>query len=275
MKGIQLIEKEEVESVFKDSFAVPKLGVGKNMVRAIQHWLKAFDILNDDNSFGELAKVLFLDNKFDPYLENEGSLWLLQYHLCKKGYASINQIIFKDYFSDKATLEFSESQILSFLRRQYTSAKKTTDKTLISDYKVFLKTYAPPKKNTKTVEDDFNAPLLGLNLISNTGRRNNSNDVVYRVNRGLQKNISPEIFIYCLLTEYGDSIAISFDEIRRNLGSYLCLSSEGLESIIDKICDRYKEFVYKDDAGVRQLQIKNVGKYYKIKVLEKHYELYR
>ena len=94
------------------------------MVRAIQHWLKAFDILNEDYSFSDLAKILFLNNRLDPFLENEGSLWLLQYHLCSKGYASINKAIFKDYFSDKASLEFSESQIPGFLRREYEHAKK-------------------------------------------------------------------------------------------------------------------------------------------------------
>ena len=60
--------------------------------------------------------------------------------------------------------------------------KKTTDKTLSTDYKVFLKTYSIPKKNTKTVEDDFNAPLLSLNLVSYTGRRNNFNEDVFRIN---------------------------------------------------------------------------------------------
>ena len=275
LKGLQLIENEgnKTES-FKDLSAIPKLGVGKNMVRSILHWLKSFGVINNNNEISEIGNIIFLVNKLDPYLENEGTLWLLQYYLCKTNYATIYKLIFSDFFSDKATLEFSESQIIKFLEREIlkNNLRAVTETTLKSDFKVFIKTYVLPTKNEKTAENDFNSPLISLSIISDTKRKNNLNQNVYRVNRIFQ-DISVHIFVYCLLVEFNEIKSISFDNIRTTLGSYLCLSNEGLEALIEEVCTTYNQFVYKDDAGIRQLQIKELPSDFLINSLKKHYEI--
>ena len=275
LKGLQLIENEGNKTgSFKDLSAIPKLGVGKNMVRSILHWQKSFGVINNNNEISEIGNLIFLGNKLDPYLENEGTLWLLQYYLCKTNYASIYKLIFSDFFSDKATLEFSESQILKFLEREIlkNNLRAVTENTLKSDFKVFIKTYVLPSKNEKTAENDFNSPLISLSIISDTKRKNNLNQNVYRINRVFQ-DVSVHIFVYCLLIEFKEIKSISFDNIRTTLGSYLCLSNEGLEALIEEVCTTYNQFVYKDDAGIRQLQIKELPSDFLIKTLKKHYEI--
>ena len=123
------------------------------------------------------------------------------------------------------------------------------------------------------MEDDFNAPLLSLNLVSETGRKNTANQTVYRLNRGVQESISSEVFAYCLLNEFEGENVVSYDRIRKTVGSYLCLSNEGLEMLIDQICEKNKEFVYKDDAGIRQLQFRNSSEEFKNNMLKKHYKI--
>jgi len=276
LKGVQLIDNKGSVDIFKDVEAIPLLGVGKNMVRSIHHWLRAFGVLDKENRITEFANLLFLVEKLDPYLENEGSLWLLQYYLCKTNHSSIFQLIFSSYFSDKASLEFSEYQILIFANRLLLEKdqKEVAEKTFNSDFKVFIRTFVSPIKNEKTVEDDFNAPLLSLNLISDTGRKNSANQSVYRLNRSVQESISSEIFGYCLLNEFDNENSINYDNIRKTVGSYLCLSNEGLEILIYKLCQDYNEFVYKDDAGVRQLQFKNNSNDFKNNMLKKHYGIH-
>lgn len=275
LKGVQITDNHNGIDVFKETRAIPLLGVGKNMVRSIQHWLRAFGLLYKDNSLSKFAKLLFLKEKLDPYLENDGSLWLLQYYLCKTNHSSIFKLIFADYFSDKAMLDFSEYQILNFANRILSSIdqKEIAEKTFNSDFKVFIRTYVSPAKNEKTLENDFNTPLLSLNLLSDTGRKNSANQIIYRLNRGVQESISSHIFGYCLLNEFEKESAVSYDRIRKTIGSYLCLSNEGLETLIDNLCDENKNFVYKDDAGVRQLQFKNTSEKYKVNMLKKHYGL--
>src|SRR5688572_12512757 len=64
---------------FTDPDAVVTLGVGKNMVTSIKFWLKAFNIIDAGENLTEFAKFIFEDNGFDPYLEDDQSLWLLHY----------------------------------------------------------------------------------------------------------------------------------------------------------------------------------------------------
>lgn len=273
LKGIQLIVSQGNKDVFKEDKAIPMLGVGKNMVRSIHHWLRSFNIIDKENNITTFADLLFVTDQFDPYLENEGSLWLLQYYLCKTNHSSIFQLIFSSFFSDKATLEFSEFQILNYVNRllRDNDQKEVAEKTLNSDFKVFIRTYVSPAKNEKTVEDDFNVPLLSLNLVSDTGRKNNANQTVYSLNRRVQETISTEVFAYCLLKEFETDNSVSFDQIRKTVGSYLCLSNDGLEVLIDELCGEYNGFVYKDDAGVRQLQFNNKSEEFIKNMLITHY----
>lgn len=77
LKGVQLSSNQGSTDIFKHNDAIPMLGVGKNMVRSINHWLKAFGLIDRENKTSEFADLLFLVNKFDLFLENDGSLWLL------------------------------------------------------------------------------------------------------------------------------------------------------------------------------------------------------
>ena len=275
LKGVQLVDKQRDVSIFRKNEAIPILGVGKNMVRSINHWLRAFGLLDEENKISEFANLLFLVNKLDPYIENDGSLWLLQYYICKTHFSSIFQLIFLNFFADKATLDFSEHQILNFINRQILEKgdKKVSENTLILDFKVFVRTYVSPMKNEKTVEDDFSAPLLSLNLVSDTGRKNSANQTVYRLNRSTQETISCEIFGYCLLDQFENENSVSYDKVKKTIGSFLCLSNEGLETLIESLCQGYKQFVYKDDAGIRQVQIKENTTEFKNSLLKKHYEI--
>ena len=275
LKGVQLVDMQGDVSIFRKNEAIPILGVGKNMVRSINHWLRAFGLLDEENKISEFANLLFLVNKFDPYIENDGSLWLLQYYICRTNFSSIFQLIFLNFFADKATLDFSEHQILNFINRQIQEKgdKKVSENTLILDFKVFIRTYVSPMKNEKTVEDDFSAPLLSLNLVSDTGRKNSANQTVYRLNRNTQETISCEIFGYCLLDQFESENSVSYDKIKKTVGSFLCLSNEGLESLIENLCQDHKQFVFKDDAGIRQVQIKESTIEFKNSLLKKHYEI--
>jgi hypothetical protein len=77
-----------------------------------------------------------------------------------------------------------------------------------------------------------------------------------------------------LLHEFPSDIAISYEKIRQTIGSYLCLTNEGLEALINRLCQKYKEFVFKDDAGVKQIQLKNNKLKSKIDFLKNHYDLH-
>ena len=235
LKGFQLVENKGFVFLRTED-AISSLGVGKNMVRSIQHWLRAFNLVDEKGSLTGFSRLLFSNKGFDPYLENDASLWLLQYHICENDYASIYKLIFCDYFSDKALYEFSEYQISRFVnsRLRLNEQKEIAQKTLEADYKVFTRTYLSQTKNYKTVEDDFNVPLASLNLIEDTGRKNDKDQNVYRINKG-SHNIPIEVIAYCLLDKFSEEVAVSFDLISRTIGSYLCVSNDWLDYLLNQL----------------------------------------
>ncbi len=269
IKGLQLVENQ----TNTEESEIQELGVGRNMVKSIRHWLRAFGWISNDQKVSEIGKLI---QDKDPYLEHESTTWLLQYYLCKEQYASIFHLIFYDYFSEKVTNEFSESSIIHFVSRKLKSIKEkeVAENTLKADFKVFVKTYLPPKKNIKTIEEDFNAPLLQLGLIMDTQRKNGNNESVYRINKSMHASISPNLFKFILLDYFDSESVISLDEIRKKIGSILCLSLDGVENLIAEICtvssEGRAEFVFKDDAGIKQLQIKS--KIDKFQLLAEIYE---
>ena len=81
-KGIDFLQQHDK---FQEDSGI-ELGVGKNMVNSIRFWTKAFGAVDDDYNVNTLFKNLFDDEGWDPYLEDEGTLWLLHYQLCTTNY---------------------------------------------------------------------------------------------------------------------------------------------------------------------------------------------
>lgn len=272
-KGVKLIDNEGHTVLSSPEIAISKLGVGKNMVQSIQHWIKAFGLMDENHKITELAKKIFNDrNGFDPYLEDEGTLWLLQYKICATNYASIYNIIFTEYFKDKVTLEFSESQIIQFIVKilERNNVREVSKNTLSSDFKAFVRSYSTPKKLLKTIEDDINSPLLELNLIT---QLNLGETTTYRINKEDRNNIPIAIFAFCLLDYLGDRDSIKHDEIRNTLGAYFCLTNDGLDNLIEELSLIYPEFIDKNDGGIRQIQIKGIANNFQNNLLESYYGL--
>src|SRR6185295_3236964 len=80
-------------AVFNDGAATVRLGVGKNMVRAIRFWGIAAKVLRAErdperprtglavpSAFGQ---ALLGPDAWDPYLEDIGSIWLLHWALLR------------------------------------------------------------------------------------------------------------------------------------------------------------------------------------------------
>ena len=147
LKGIQLLDNQPNKSILKSESAIFELGVGKNMVRSIRYWLRSFSLINDEDEFSSYSKYLFINKQYDPYLESPSTLFILQYLLTSKEYASIFHLVFKEFFKDKTSLEFSETQLTVYIKRVLNELgiKKFTEKTIRSDFKVFIRTYVSPK----------------------------------------------------------------------------------------------------------------------------------
>ncbi len=263
-KGFDYANKPD--AVFNDS-AVVELGVGRNMVGSIRYWLRAFGLFDGKDQLNELAQKIFQDKGLDPYLEDEGTLWLLHYSLIRnKSRASIYHLIFGELRKIKP--EFTKLHFKALALEKDNSANENT---IDKDFSVFIRTYF--SKPSKDIEESFSGLLTELGLLHDLGRKDELKNPVYRIENRRQLAIPKEIVLYTILDNesYGDSISFnSLFESHESPGNVFCFNKDNLETILTEIEKDFQGVVYKNDAGIKELQFKG-DKPNKYKVLEKYY----
>ncbi len=238
---------------FNADDAVVHLGVGKNMVGAIRYWMRAFNVLDTNDELTEFAHYLFADNGFDPYLEDDASLWLLHYKLVKKNYATLYNILFNEFRREK--MEFTKEQFWNFIKFKYASFSDAANKqnTVESDFVVFSKMYVGDP-DAKDKEDIISGILTELRLVRPVGKS------TFTVEPTDRKNLPDEVLLYAIAENEHYGISINFQTLLSDWdspGSIFAINEAGMYAKMESIAVKYADLiVFKDDAGVRELQFK-------------------
>ena len=278
-KGYDFIANGKI--TFNDELAVVDLGVGKNMVTAINYWLKAYGIVEDNqsNTRTEFGDTLFGRNGFDPYLENIGSIWLLHYYLVKTNKASLYNIFFNEF--RKGRFEFTKEQLSSYLLRKVESAGRNniSPKTITTDIAVFIRNYLSIEyRNRKIdIEDEFSNLMIDLQLLTSEIIENADKIHVewYKLESNVRYDLPYQVVLFSILDNNNYSHSISFQELLTGYNSpgvIFALSEDGLYQQLLAIKKNYHgDIDYKETAGVRELQFKTESKPTKWSILHEYY----
>jgi len=249
---------------FNSESAVIGLGVGKNMVTSISYWLKAFGMLDSNNTRSELANNIFDEkNGYDPYIENLATVWLLHYSLIKTNKASAYSLFFNAF--RKGRTDFTKEQFLSYIRRvlEGEGQKNINNNTIAADISVFIRNYLKPSfKETKIdIEEDFSSLMIDLDLMKSFKAENAEGKIVdwYKVENSFQIDLPPEIVLFSILDNEAYGKSISFKELLvgpNSPGNIFALNEEGLYQKLGTIVKKIKGLTYSETAGIRELQIK-------------------
>jgi hypothetical protein len=265
-KGYDFVKKKKS---FSDEDAVVVLGVGKNMVSAIRFWMKAFNILSPDDKLTEFARLLLADDGFDPYIEDEATLWLLHYQLLKKGFASTYSIVFNELRREK--IEFTKENFIAYVKRKSDTEKTFTinEKTLLEDFSVLTKMYVRSDAQSKDKEDSFSGLLTELDLMKTYSKGKQDYFIVENTER---TEIPEEIILYAILDNETFEASVNFNSIEMNpnsVGTVFAINRTGLMNKIESLTQKYNYIVFNDQAGVKELQFKK--KPSALSILEKYY----
>lgn len=226
-KGIDQIQNDP--GVFHSEDAVVRLGVGKNMVRSIRHWCLATRVAEEvEGSRGlslqvsEFGRKLLPENEWDPYLEDDATLWLLHWNLASAGtrattsYWAFNR--FREY-------TFDRDGMLKGLRRwlDVLGWENFKDSTLSSDLDCFIHTYLAKGNGASNGDDSIECPLTTLGLLVEEPYVERG----YRFCVGPKPTLPPEIFAYAL-AEFWNSRGAE----RRVLEFSEIMSGEGSPSLV-------------------------------------------
>lgn len=241
---------------FSDPDAVVYLGVGKNMVTAIQYWMKSFDLIGEDGAPTELAAYLLADEGVDPYLEKPGTLWLLHYLLVSRRRASLFDIVFND-FRPKHPIFTKPQLVQHVVDICEDQALPISSSSIQRDVDVLVRSYARPHRKATSVEDDFVTLLLDLNLLDTLEVTKGDGAVRYAIERRSRGDLPMPIVLYAILEQYQGN-SISFRELANDPngpGMVFALDEDGLLNQINIMTANYPDIVFSDDAGVRELQL--------------------
>ena len=242
------------EGNFNAPDAVVSLGVGKNMVSSIRYWLKVFGMTKDDQPT-ELAQHLFEDDGWDPYCEDELTLWLLHYQLVKTGEASLYKMVFLDF--QRRNREFDKQQLQNYVESACRrDGYEVNSSTLAKDINVLLQNYVYPE-NVTDPEKCANL-LMNLHLIRFIGREmriNERNAEIYGFTDVKPEDVPEEVILYALLEFRGQEKTLSND-VLSDIALTFCMSMNYLAKVLGRLAQRYTDYItYTDNSGIRNVHI--------------------
>lgn len=249
---------------FNNEDAVVKLGVGKNMVSAIRYWMKAFTIIDGKDRVTEFgSKLLDTEEGYDPFLEDDASLWLLHYQLVKTGLASTYSIIFNEFRKEK--LFFNKEIYVNYLKRRKETEPllSFSDNTVADDFVVFVKMYQS-NETVKDVEESFSGVLSEIELLKTIGK---GKEEQYQIENTERDKLPEAVLLFSILDNpnYGNSISLNSLEYDNNSpGSIFALNRFGLTNKILEIVSENKNITFTDHAGIKELQFKSKPSAYSI-----------
>jgi hypothetical protein len=193
----------EDPDVFKAENAVEKLGVGKNMVRSIKYWCLLFGLLENiekgktelvPTKFGEMligkidsdSSEFNWNSGFDPFLEDEASLWLLHWQIFLNPLSAVSWALVFNYCSlQKFTRQDLAKNIVSFAKDNE-KLGKISPKSFEKDANCIIQMYSVDTNS----ESEIKCPFSNLNLIEKT-----SENSYFKFNFDKKMSLPSSIFL--------------------------------------------------------------------------------
>ncbi|MDW6092163.1 DUF4007 family protein [Vibrio rhizosphaerae] len=279
-KGYQEFCKDN--DVFESSEATVRLGVGKNMVSSIKHWMKATQLLSEKNELSELARYIFDEDRgVDPYLEDEATIWLLHWLLCTNPKQATTWFwFFNRYIAADFDTESMQSALDDFIREEL-KIKAPSSATLKNDCSVLTRMYSVSDDFFKAGLDDvLDSPMALLELINKHGSKRFSAELAERndlslgifgfavaqcVNSYIEDSDRGTIPMKTLIYSQGDSAAVA---------SVFRMTETDFMTKLEKLQSQFPElFEIRETAGISQLYLsQGVKRIEPMTFLQAHYQ---
>lgn len=157
-----LVAVKEDSKVFSSSDATDILGIGTNMVKSLKYWMMATCLIKEENKKMVLTDFGKLIDKYDPYLEDIFSWWLIHLNLILN---LEDSYVYNLFFNRCIMKSFSKRDIFEQISNNLKIEKLEFNENILQDeVNMIIKTYSIDEK-VENPENNFICPLSELNLI--------------------------------------------------------------------------------------------------------------
>jgi hypothetical protein len=279
-KGFRAIG--EAADVFGAEDAIVRLGVGKNMVESIRHWCVLAQLIENDADDGAKrarsyrptdigSRLLDPESGWDPYLEDDASLWLIHWLLVSN---PVRRTVWQVVFAHFHKPEFSKAELSDFLKSFLERYEiRVSASTLARDLDCFLKTYVAPASDSEFTEENFDCPLADLGLI-----RQSPESDTFHFDVGPKYSLPPAVFYFAFEQFFEQSRSgkqtMTIQECLYGAGSpgqAFKLDENALFEHIEALSEATDGALLLDDtAGLKQIYRRRT--FAATRVLEKYYQ---
>ena len=229
-KGMRHVKASPDVFVSREENPMDVFGLGANMVKALRYWLQAVGLTQEPNTgkrtqtFTALGKLIY---EHDPYCEERGTLWLLQYRLASNSdLATAWYFFFNEFSMREFTRDNFVTALKNYIGMQICAADIAT-RSLEEDFQCLVNTYLPRHKNDDkkiSPENNIVCPFSELGLIDILNKRQK----IYRKSIPSAEALSPWIVLAVVVDNAAGRREVTLSELLRsprNIGRVFNLDS--------------------------------------------------
>ncbi len=256
-KAIQTVNEPDLADIFKQpESAMIKLGLGKNMVNALQYWLQVTGVMAFNEGVAQITDFgqALLGADGDPYLEDETTIWIIHWRIASNPELATGFFWFFNHFSMP---RFKSGEVLHALMDFVgQELKSRSESTLKSDVSTLLRMYSPTAGRN---DEHLDSPMSLLGLLSNEMSDG------YLSQRTVRPFLPPMALHFALQSRFSEQSQQAALPINILLyggddypapGAVFRLNEEGLMGALAKVMETYPNcYELRETNGLNQLYL--------------------
>ena len=214
-KGMERVVAKEDLFVDKNENPMDILGIGSNMVKALRYWLQVVGLTKESTKGKRVQKLTTLGReifKNDKFIEELGTLYLLQYQLAKQDEKATAWYYFFNVFSMS---EFTREEFVQGLQNYIlmsVDAPTVAIRSLNEDFACIINTYLPRYKSNPgkvSPENNIDCPFGELGLIDIANKKQKT----YKKTIPSAKSFDSWVIYAVIMDQAGGRDEISLNEL--------------------------------------------------------------
>ena len=239
-KGMRCVANAPDVFISREENPMDVLGIGANMVKALRYWLQAVGLTSEPKkgkhlqTFTELGKLIY---KHDTYIEEMGTLYLLQYCLASQKEDATAWYFF---FNEFSMSEFSREDFVAALQKYIKMEDSETEyaiRSLNDDFQCIINTYLPRYKSNPariSPENNIDCPFGELGLVDILNKRKKT----YKKSIPASDTLNPYVVLAIIVDNSAGHKEITLNELLTapcNIGKVFNLDSITMLDVLYRI----------------------------------------